>query len=189
MHPKTKFVIEGFKMSIPAESEVEEFSFSFPFGIELVKGVYFDLIENKGDVLNVSISPELVIGQTIVSAIPETTTLYVTQSVLDYLHVGYDVSIADGNNFQDLGKCLLINKNALTIIVENPILNDYATGAAILMTIPLVRNVTFSGGSFANPIKGTEKTSSLPKNTTILVKYKNNEAVAKNFMFNLEYLF
>jgi hypothetical protein len=189
MGHKTNFVIEGFEFKTSNPVGVNEFVVSFPYDIELIKGVYFDLLENEGDVLNVDISPNTLIGQIKLPAQPSASVIHVDSSVINYLDVGFGVSIINGNSFDDLGKCLSIDKKTASIVVQNDVQSIYPEGSYILMTPPLVRTVSFSGINLPIPIKGTDKTKPLPKNTPIVIKYDNKTTGIKTFKMKLEILF
>tara|TARA_R110000765_G_scaffold386217_1_gene478207 strand:+ start:4181 stop:4750 length:570 start_codon:yes stop_codon:yes gene_type:complete len=189
MEEKTNFVIKGFSIPISAGAGLKTHTISFPFDVRLIKAKYFDLPVNEGDILSVSVSPETIIGQIFIPGAIGTTTIYVTDTVVAYLKVGYGVSIVGGDGYQDLGMCIAIDAKAQTIRVEKEVTAPYSEGSAILMTAPLVDEVRFTGGGFVEPIDGTVKTKPLPANTPMVIQYNNSDGVSKVFQFNLEILF
>ena len=188
MEEKSKnFLQRSFKMDIPAAIGLYEYEIKFKFDVQLIRAKYLDLPEHENDVLNVDIDPNTIIGQIVIPAAPTQKIIYVDASVLKYIQVGFDVSITNGVTSDNLGLCLEIKEKH--IVVENEVINSYGIGSAIGMTVPLVRELSFSGASSERIIEGTTKTSLLPKGVPIILKYDNLTGTSAVFIFDLEILF
>ena len=187
MEKNTNFVQRSFTMDIPSQDGIYEFPIVFKYDVQLIRAKYLDLPSNAGDILNADISPNTIIGQINIPCSTGQSMIYADASVLKYLQVGYDVSITNGLTSDDLGQCLEINSNH--IIVETKLVNNYGEGSAIGMTVPLIRDLSFSGANSERVIQGTTKTSLLPKGVPIVLKYNNLTGTAAKFVFDLEVLF
>jgi hypothetical protein len=183
----TNFVQRSFTVSIPAAQGLTEYEIKFKYDVKLIRAKYLDLPSNAGDILNVDINPNKIVGINIIPCTPSQTIIYVSPTVIQNLQVGFDVSITNGVTVDDLGQCLEIKGDY--IIVENQLINSYSIGAYIRLTVPLVRDLSFSGASSERVIEGTTKTSLLPKGVPILLKYDNLTGTEAKFVFDLEVLF
>lgn len=177
----TSYKIEILSTDIFVEKVV-----SFPFDVNIIRAKYLDSDVMVGDQLSAEINPKFTIGVTTIETI--STILHVSETVFNNVNVGYKIFITDGVNYEDLGRCLSKDNNN-EIITEIEPVNVYALGSYIQYTIPLIESLYFMGANAERIIEGTSKANYLPANVPIVLKYINNTATAKNFIFDFEILY
>jgi hypothetical protein len=170
---------------LPNENKIKYIS--FPYDINIVRAKYVDKADLEGDFLNVDVNPNQPVGLVLANEAIGSNSMQVDATVIRYLDIGYEVNIATPTSYTPLGRC--ISKTPNTIQFENPLTEEIAAGSYILMTVPLVRDLQFSGGNFNVDIEGTLKTNFLPKDIPILFRYQNNTDKEKVFIFDLEVLY
>jgi hypothetical protein len=162
-------------------------SISFPFDVNIIRAKYVDKSDLEGDFLNVDVNPNQPIGLVLSNESIGSDTIQVDATVIRYLDVGYEVNIATPTSYTSLGRC--ISKTPTSIKFETPLTAEILAGSYILMTVPLVRDLQFSGANINVSVDGTMRTNFMPKGTPIFFRYTNNSATEKTFIFNIEILY
>ena len=180
------FTVYYYEISIPGNETIEKY-ISFPFDINIIRAKYIDKTEFEGDYLDVSVSPNQLIGLVLANEAIGSSSIKVDATVIRYLNIGYEVNLATPTSYTPLGRC--IGKKPDSIQFETPLTSEVLAGSYILITVPIVRDLQFSGANINADIEGTLKTNFLPKGSPILFRYKNNSDQPKKFIFDLEVLY
>tara|TARA_R110000772_G_scaffold254800_1_gene370830 strand:- start:76 stop:678 length:603 start_codon:yes stop_codon:yes gene_type:complete len=183
---KGNFTVHYFTMSVAANENKLKY-ISFPYDINIVRAKYVDKSDLEGDFLNVDVNPNQPIGLVLANEAIGSTSIQVDATVIRYLDIGYEVNIATPTSYISLGRC--IGKTPNSIQFENSLTSEIIAGSYILMTVPLVRDLQFSGANINADVEGTIKTNFLPKGIPILFRYQNNSDQPKKFIFDLEVLY
>jgi hypothetical protein len=172
-----------------AASTDTEYDFSFPYDISILAVYMVTTASHEGDLLNVLVSPDTVIGTTTGAITSSDTVINVSDTVLEFIYVGYKIKITDGVNTDDMGYVIGVNKVNKTILVQNPAVNSFNTGAFIQNTVYYVEN--YEIGPPWEYVIGESKigASKVPKNTVVRLKYTNNTVSSKKLIIKLEYLY
>lgn len=178
---------ESFIMQIPANSTIsKECSWLYNIAILTVNCTVGN--ENIGDLVNTYVAPNTIIGIITQNVTLGDTNIVVSDSVLQYLNIGYLLTISNGNQSINMGQCIDIKKDSKTIFCEksaNMNINSSNT-SFVYMTIQNVKNMYFTQPETINLATKTIGSSFLPKNTKISIEYTNNSNTPKIFKFYLE---
>lgn len=187
----SNFAVESIEIDIPSmSSEPVIKDHYFPMPINLLNTYYNTTHEHDGDVLEIEVGPLTTIG-VLTSGVTSgvTSNIYVSQTVIDNLNIGYFVDIFDGVTYHHLGRCLDIDYANDCISVQNPTPKAFSAGNYVNQSIRFVNNYTLAANQErtlgANKIGG----SYFPAMTVGRLKYKNNNGLAKKFHFEVEYLY
>jgi hypothetical protein len=185
------FAMEDDLFEIPAIVGVSMHDVTLPFDINLVRGRWFDGLENKEDFADFIIAPDTVIGAIAGNVAVDDTVINVTQTVIDNLDVGYFVSLFDGTNTERVGRCIAIDKENNTITIETASTQAFsaATPTYVRMEIKMASNMSLRGSNQYVMGEGSFKGAHIPKDTKVQVKYNNVDGVAKKFHIIFEYLY
>lgn len=116
----------------------------------------------------------------------------VSQTVIDYLNVGYFVTLTNGVTSSEMGRCVMIDKANNKISTEFPTITDFSAASPtyVQQTVQMIRRLDFPE-STVPIIIGDDKIGSsyVPANVIGRIRYFNNDGKAKKFTFYLEYLY
>jgi len=180
------FEYRSFKIEVKATDLSVVKEVTFPYNINIIRGRYLDTTPMEGDQLLVEVNPKKIAGCVTVDSI--STILQVNDTVFKHVDVGHKIYITDGSTSDYLGRCLS-KVNVNEIIVETEPSKVYPAGSYIQYTVPLVENLHLMGANVERVIEGTSKSSFLPANVPIVLKYINNTGTDKDFIFDFEILF
>lgn len=163
------------------------FSWPFPISVLTMRTVTSDA--HKGDVMNITVAPDTIVGVITEAASTSASTLTVSNTVIENIYKGYKVKISDGINTDDLGYVISVDKVNKQISIQTATTNVFAIGSAILMSVSHVENFTFGyGGKYvigASKIGGAH----VPANTIINVKYQRNDSTDIDVTIQVEFLY
>lgn len=186
---------QGYKHSIPASDPVGNVStnaVTFPFPTSIINGWFYASESQVGDRVDAVIGENTIVGTITANVANTDTTLNVSSTVIDNAEVGWDINLFNGVVSEDLGRVLSKDVGNSQIIVENGAVNNFNAAPPTYVRLAVntidcmhinVPNVRYA---FAEKKLGGRY---LPANTTINIKYTNNEGNAKSFVYNLEYLY
>lgn len=180
-----RFQAKGVQLGIPATTGWTEIDVSWPIAVSLLSAAIQGEAANQDDEGEVLVGPDTIIGTITANIVVDDTTIFVSQSVIDNIEVGYWVKI----NSEDFGRCLAVDKVNLTIDVENAAVGTHTAGDYVKQTVKLGYELSF--GSNGIDCVGESKIggSYIPANTVIRVRHNNISATAKNFNVRFEYLY
>ena len=169
-------------IDVPAASGWVEKDYVFPIDISIISCDLLIGEEHVGDILEVVVAPDKPVGALIQDASVGDTEIFVQDSVLEHIFVGYYTSITDGVNLSDLGRVL--EKRTNSVVVEKAVDNDYsmASPTYFRMSIKLFNNWEMPGAGRIDIGDAKIGSSLIPKGITIRMRYFNKTNVAKRFV-------
>lgn len=145
--------------------------------------------QSEGDTVDIISAPDTPIGYITTSISADTSVIPVSSTVIENVLPGLDISLSDGNNYNDLGRILSIDQQNNTMTMEFSTTNSFDIGTPVLLNLKNVRNFDvcedFSGE--INLAAGWIKYKEVPANTTMRLIYHNNDGVAKCVVLKFEY--
>lgn len=144
---------------------------------------------HTGDILQIDLAPDTIIGATTTNVAIGQTVLDVTSSVLDNAKVGYMCTITDGNTVDELGLITDIDHGLSQITVKTGAVNNYNAGVFVRITIKVLNPYKIGAPRQLNIGKSKIGASHVNKNTTVRITYINNSNVNKTFNLDMEYLY
>lgn len=184
------FAVKSLPMTI-GPSETKTATHTWPHAISVFAIEFISSANQLGDVVDVYINPEATIGALSGDVASGATVLPVTDSVLVYARVGFEITLDDGVNNEALGAITAIDTATNEITVETATTNAFAaaTPTAVKMTVHMMQNYTFGHGGPVNIGESKIGGSYIPANTPIRVVYQNKTAETKHFNPSIEYLY
>ena len=166
----------------------------FPYPITIMNGWFHSTEKQIGDKVDAVAAPNTIIGGITAPVNTGNTTINVSSTVPLYLSVGNKVNLLNVATLasSQLGDVVSIDSGNGKIVVENAADQNWTNPAytVVRMNKYLIEDLHITNSNmrygFAEKKIGG---SYLPKNTKLEVKYTNNEGNAKNFVFNVEYLY
>ena len=101
---------------------------TYPIPIGLIDVTIQSEEEHRGDEMLLEVPDTLigVLSGNVDAGVTATTVgIDIPRQTINYIKVGYYLTITDGVNSDDLGRVLNINKNTLKVVVENEPVNSY----------------------------------------------------------------
>lgn len=182
------FRIESKMLFIPANQIITQ-TYSWPYNISVMTIGLTSAKENIGDVVNVYIAPNTVIGAITQHINVGDTIIHVSPTVVKHLNVGFLVKITDGTSVLDLGECIFIDPVTYIIRCINSANISMNAGSYLQMTIHNVKNIYLYNSEQFKIGEKHVSSQSLPKNINVQISYQNNSNVDKHFMFYYEFLY
>ena len=144
----------------------------------------------KGDSMEVHVAPNTLIGALTQDAQLPDNFLYVSQSVLDNIKIGYYIGLYNQYNEyeEELGQVIEIDKNNSKIILDTTIKRYIPAGNYLAMCIKIIPKVYFYTNNVIEIGKNIPTSQFIPANTDILIKYINNNNLSKTLSIFTEYL-
>lgn len=167
-----------------------DFTYKIPVCLFAVYFVSTD--QHEGDILEVDLSPNTLIGTISESIKKGETLLTVSQSVIDNIMLGYNITISDNKKTNNLGKILFIDQEKNQITVENACTDDFfiEEHPLLYLTIKIVEN--YEIGPPTSHIIGDSKIGGMyiPSDTIMRLNYENkSKDVTKKIIFKIEYTY
>lgn len=174
--------------TVPGEVTIVNRTYGYPVGLV---DVLFSTDDNmKGDRLYASMAPDTIVGTLTVDIGITESSLTASQTVLDNIQPGYNISLFDGVNVDRLGVVNTTNNttNIITTSLKTSMAWTAATPTYVRMTVPMVdmfitNNKEYRLGS------NTVGSSYIPAGTLGEFKYENWEMSAKKLYITLEYFY
>jgi hypothetical protein len=175
-----------------AANETKIFDYTWPHPISVLSIHMVTESSNKGDTVDLLVSPDTLIGSIITDVAKNDTIINVSSSVIENVKVGFYLTLTDGTITSDLGRVLSIDSANNTVTVETGSSNAFlsTTPTYIRQNIYMLKNWII--GPAWNYTIGESKIggSYVPANTTIRVIYTNNSnSAAKTLYPEIEYLY
>lgn len=182
------FRTESKILFIPANQIITQL-YKWPYNISIMTIGWTSAEENRGDIVNVYIAPNTVIGGITQHINIGDTIIHVSPTVVKYLNVGFCVKITNGTSVLDLGECILIDPVTYIIHCTNSANISMNAGSYVQMTIHNIKNIYLHNPEQFKIGEKHVNSQSLPSNTTVQLSYQNNSNVDKHFMFYYEFLY
>ncbi|HEY9704249.1 MAG TPA: hypothetical protein V6C58_17490 [Allocoleopsis sp.] len=188
-HIKTggNFRVEGRKFTInPNTTNFQEVSWPYP--ISVLSTFFTSDTSQKGDVVNVIVSPDTLIG-TVSENVNSTNVIKVSQTVIDNIKKGYELILQDNNNYNNIGEVIDIDTNTKNVTVSGLTENQFSSGSLVKFQVRMMKN--FEIGDPFRYANGISKIGGayIPANTIVKVIYTNTSNSIKTFVYHIEYLY
>lgn len=121
------------------------------------------------------------------SQLPGDTSLYVNDTVIDNIKIGYYVGIIDDNGDLELGR--VVDKGENYLILDKPIEISIIPGTYLTMQAKIIPFYEFDGEDKIEIGKDIPTAQRLPKNIPIRIKYYNKNHTSKKIKIFIEYLY
>ena len=163
------------------------YDISYPYNIGVYSVTLLVSSDNVGDSYDVVSYPDTPVGLLSTALAIGDTGLTLPSVVL--LNPGFNISITDGVNTDDLGYITAIDGTGGIASFSNPTLNSFDIGSIVLISVPRVRNGKFIKNS--NISLGFSKIGSagLPAGKVVRFSYINNTGAPKTLNFIVELQF
>jgi len=184
---------KGFKFDVPVGLVGDKTSFdvSFPYNVYLWESTLGATADNVGDVIDVSISPNTLIGVLTADVAANDTVLPASPTVfgVKQLRRGVEISLSNGVETIQCGRLIDIDLVAQTITIEDPLPQSFVAGNFINLTVKAVSDFHIhSTGNVKIGRKGM-KALILPANNIIRFEYTNNSILARTLYCELEFYY
>lgn len=183
------FRIETKKITAPVGESTHDYSWKIPIRVHGIKFVTVD--EHKGDIINNDVAPDTLIGSITSDVAIGDDVISVTTSVIQSVKLGYYITLDDGVNSESLGYVTSINTNTNEITTELQASNSYLASTPTNVYMTLRHVINYEIGEPQTHSLGDMKIGGalLDANTISRVRYINNGASPKDFIFSLEYMY
>ena len=173
----------------PNVNTSEDYTWPFPINVLEIKIAPRE--ENAGDDVSLCVAPQTIVGAITAPASSSATEIYVTQTVIDNMMVGYHCHLFDGVNQDDCGRIVSIDKINNKITVETPTVNSFSplSPTYVQMTVHVINSYVFGPPQVYAVGDGKIGGSYVPANTTVRVTYRNKTAQPKTLSAQLDYLY
>ena len=184
------FRCETLNLTIPANSTVSE---SYTWGINIAPLVvkFISLESQYKNKINLYVAKNTPVGTLTQNLTPGQNILHVTDTVLDKMKRGYECTITDGTNFDNLGQVLDINIHEKTITIKSPTtLNNYYAGMCyVQLTIHIIKD--FMIGHAGQYSIGESKigASYVPAGIPVTLEYQNTSNEEIDFIWSIDLLY
>lgn len=135
-----------------------------------------------GDEMDMIVAPNTQIGVLAAPIAPDDTTVFLSTTPMAWtkMNVGFNVTISDGVNTDEMGRVLAIDRALGTLTMETPAVHAFAASTTpVLISIYVNRGFKFFGNANRLVVgDGKIGGSFVPKNTVVRIRYKNNTGPA-----------
>lgn len=187
------FAAKSVEFGIEACDPVGQWSvhdFSFPIPVSLFAAQFTGGAVNGGDEIEFHIAPDTIVGVLTDDVAVDDDVITVLPMAWETLKVGYFVCLDDGTNHDELGM-VLEKQGGYKIKVETKAQHAFAaaTPTYVELTVKMVSHGHLPDAS--RLVIGDSKIGGtyVSKGTTMRMRYRNNDGVAKSFEFWLEYMY
>ena len=171
---------------------IENFDFSWPFDMSVSALHFTTNSQHIGDSITTYIAPNTIVGYITQDANVGDTVIHVSPTVLQYINIGYLMSLFNGVQVSNLGYVLGKDEVNGTITTESPNTIQFAAASPTYVTQVISNIHEFEIG---DPNKYDIGQSLLeggliPANTTVRLSYNNKSLTdVKSFIFYFEYFY
>lgn len=179
------FRSHGFKFTIPANS-TESHEVSWPYPITVLESFFVGGPQHEGNVINVIVGDDTIVGALVSQAIEGTNTLNVSPTVIANIKVGFNVKVSS----QSVGRVLSVNTSNNTITISQNLSQTHNAGSYVKMSVHSIEEFEM-GSEVVRYIIGSSKTGGkyLPTNVKAKVVYINNTNSSVVFRYQVEILY
>jgi len=165
--------------------------YRFPYPINMLEVKIKSNEHHRGDVLNCTVVPDMPVGYLLSNANIGDSNLYVSNTVLSYMKIGYHTGLinrTNGHN-EDLDEVLVKNDANNMISTQYCLSNAYPAGSYVKMHVNIIKNLEFQDPEWY--IIGDRKigASYLPGKTTLRMYYSNSNLQEKELLLYTQYLY
>ena len=163
--------------------------FQFPYPVNMLEVKIKSSEAHRGDVLNCTVVPSMPIGYITSNANIGDSNLFVSNTVLSYMKIGYHMNLINSNQVENLDEVLIKNDASNMITTQHALSNAYPMGSYVKMHVNLIKNLEFQDPEWY--VVGDRKigASYLPGKTTLRIYYSNSNLQEKELLLYTQYLY
>ena len=180
------FKTTSLTVNIPGNT-TSTISYVKPYRMSILEFTFRITSAHSNDLINAYIGKNTIIGVLSSNVYTNNTSITVSNSVIENIYVGYDLSVSNGTVTNFLGEVLTISGNILTF--SKSAVNNFLIGDYILMSVKPVDNFILGPEGFYTIGASKRGASGIPANTIISLEYTNTTSDIKTFTLNLDYLY
>lgn len=164
------------KNFVALANQTTSYTFSYPFNVSVLEAQFISAEENTDDSWSWIIAPNTTIGALTANVEIDDTVINVSPTVTSNIKIGFWVNLFDGVNTEELGRVLEIDGSAGTITVENASTQAFSaiSPTYVRINIYFMKDAVFGHPWLTVYGEGKIKSSYVPANTLVEVKYTNN---------------
>lgn len=183
--------VKGYNLSIPLGIGWSTQSITWPTDIAVISAKVFMAANNVNDRVDVYINKHTTIGIITSNVATNDTVITVNDTVMQYIHVGFEMTLTDGVNTDELGNVKSMDFTNNQITVENAAVHNFtAYSTSVKMSVHIVESVTLPTYYDTIDVGYTNLgTSFAPAGTQFQVEYYNSTGLAKNFNIIINYYY
>lgn len=146
---------------------------------------------HRGSMIEAAIAPNAIIGVLIADCASGATGIYVSDTVIDHLMVGYFLDLFTGVSSENLGRVVSIDKTTGYVVTEFQPSQDYTAypPTYVRMTIYFLQNYRFAAPGFYSIGDRRIGGSYLPAETPVRIVITNASSQALSWLAKLEYYY
>ncbi len=185
------FSVESIVIDAPANATTTKV-ISWPYTISVFVLEFQTEDIQKDDVADIVIDPGTPIGSLMANAGVGDTTITVLDTVMRYANVGFEISLGDGTNTNDLGRIVGVDAVNSRLTMERATTHALSASSStlVLLTVRMLRNYVFGVGGPVILGESRIGGSLIPANSQIHVIYQNNSLTeAKRWRITVESLY
>ena len=191
------YQVINMKFEIPSGASGSEsvHNISMPMDLEIWRAFYKPISAHINDIVSFRVAPDTIIGSINDISKANTNTLSVSPTITAYesnLVKGFEISIQDndGQNRQDLGRIIGIDREGGIITCENSIIDrDYGVGSVLLINRYIVKDYEITHTDRIVLGEKGLKPMLLDANIPVQMIYKNASGESKNIFIHMEYYY
>lgn len=186
----SNYQFHSIHIDIAASIGWHETTFSFPVDIALFGGSCLVNGEHTNDQIQILILDHVIVGVLTQNVDSSKNEIHVSDSVIQNVLNGFDITLFDGTNTNDLNRITAIDYETNKLTLETNTSDAFlaSTPTYAKLSVYLTRYCHFKS-SGAIRLGGKAGSSLIKANTQMKLRYYNNEALAKKFSFILEYFY
>ena len=162
-------------------------SYTRPYRLSILEFTFRISSSQSNDIINAYIGKNTIVGVLIANMFVGNTSIMVSNTVIQNLYVGYDLSITNGTTVNSLGEVISITDNILTF--SGKITNNFVIGDYVRMSVKPVDNYILGPAGLYKIGASRTGASGIPPNTEITLEYTNTSSDIKSFTLYLDYLY
>lgn len=185
---QSQYRAKGLNLNITAlQGEKNWVDLSFPYHCNIFSCQYIHKDYMEGDVIDVIIAPDTLIGAITANVDIGDTVINVQPTVIDNLKIGYRVNLFTGVTSEEIGECIAIDSVNNQITVSKAATMPYMAGGPtyVRMNYYMVEDLALRDKHAMELGKDLIGGSLLPANRVLRLIYTNNEGTTVNKMFSL----
>ena len=161
---------------------------NYPFNISLYAVTFKSQDVFRDDKLEIYTVKDAVLGSPINPLSISDTVITVSPSIINYLNVGYFITLTENSTVNNVGRIININVETFEITVEIPLTNNFSTSSILKLSVKF-GNIIFDREDKYTCGANKYGSSFVSKNNPIILDYYNNSGGVKTLNFIVEYLY
>ncbi len=182
------FKAEGDTFSVPPNQVyTKDLSWKYPIN---VLSAYINCDNQTGDIVDVIVNPDTLIGITPQSVEVGQSEIPVAPETLPYLTIGFDFILQNGIDYNNLGEIWKIDTENNKVYTTGVSTVSFGQGSLIKTQIKKIKNMILGANAGYQTSTIIVKASYLSPGSIVRIVYDNNSLLeTKQVVYRIEYLF